>query len=324
MDFNKVAGEVERRDHTDFQAEVEKLINEAEAIRLDLMKIYDTRHMIAVACSIIFVLMGSAAFGWYLLYEGQVIVAILCMAVGIAIPSFVHGWAEQPLKNYKRDYKERFMPKLAKALGGFKFYPQRGISKKLIDKTGVMPPYDRYYAEDCFMGKYKGTKVIFSEARLHRGGSATPVFDGIFILMEMANLKISGHSILTSDHNMIGHYASSRWKKLSPMPLKADKTTSINFKLFSSQPDAAKALDKERLFQELEEASHIFDNAPITLVAFGQKYLFMMLPYSHNMFEAYNVHVPIPTKQHMTQSNKEIDQLLEIIDVIDVFQDEER
>ena len=322
MDFNKAAGEIERRDHSDFQTEVEKLVNEAEAIRIDLMKAYETRHMIAIACSIIFVLLGATGFGWYLLYEGQLFTAIACMMVGIVIPAYVHTWSEAPLKNYKDDYKNRFLPRLAKALGNFKFYAHRGISAKIIQKTGVLPKHDRYYAEGCFMGRYKGIKVIFSEARLYYGYTDKPLFDGIFVLLETPDQKFNGHSILTSDLEMVGKYASSRWKSLSPVPLQNDKKTGMNFKLFCSEAGMANTLDKEDLFKELVEASEIFNNAPITLATFGKKYVFMMIPNSNNMFEAYGIHVPVPTKQHMQQCNTEINQLLEIIDVFDLFSGE--
>lgn len=88
------------------------------------------------------------------------------------------------------------MPKLAKTLGGFKYSANGGINSKVLGQTGVMPSYDRYTHEDCFMGIYKGIKVIFSEARLYKGSQA--VFQGMFVLLETAKPICEGHLIITA------------------------------------------------------------------------------------------------------------------------------
>ncbi len=320
MDFNEAAHDISRRDDAQFDADIQKVITQSEDMRISLMKTYQMRSMIAMAATIIFVLIGVAGFGWYLMYEGKALLAILSMLAAILIPFLMHLWAEVPLKTYKKNYKELFMPKLAEALGGFKFYPSRGISRKLVQKTGVVPAHEIYKAEDCFMGVYNGVKLIFSEARLYPGTRlADPVFDGLFFLMETKNETIQGHSILTSDYNMIGHYASQRWRQLQPVPLTKDKEIDVDFKLFSTKRHHGERLDDLKLLQELAEASDIFGKAPITLVAFGKRYVFLMIPYSHNMFEPSNIHIPVQTRQHAIQCRREIEQILEIIDVSEVF-----
>ena len=45
-----------------------------------------------------------------------------------------------------------------------------------------------------------------------------------------------------------------------------------------------------------------------------------MIPFEGNLFEASGIHVPVATKQHTLECKKEIDQILEIIDVIDLYQ----
>lgn len=325
MDFNDVAADIQRREDAQFHANVEKLAADAEDIRMTLMRSYRTRELIASGAMIVFVLIGALGFGWYLLYEGWAEMAITSMLVAVFAPMLADFWAEAPLKHYREDYKKRFMPKLAHELGGFKFYPTRGISRKLIQKTGVLPAHETYSAEDCFMGRYKGVKVIFSEARLYEGKrKKNPVFDGLFVLLETPEESIHGHSILTTDNAMIGHYASKRWKNLSPLPMRHGAGLPVDFKLFSTKQHHGEILDNDRLLKELADTSQIFDLAPVTLVAFGKKYVFFMIPYAHNMFEPSNIHMPIQTKQQAIMCKREVEQVLEIIDVCDAFRSPEQ
>ena len=73
------------------------------------------------------------------------------------------------------------------------------------------------------------------------------------------------------------------------------------------------------LLKELYEASVVFDEAELSAAFFGGKYVFLMIPYKGDMFEASNMHVPVATKQHAMHCKKEIEQILEIIDVFDLY-----
>ena len=46
----------------------------------------------------------------------------------------------------------------------------------------------------------------------------------------------------------------------------------------------------------------------------------MMIPYEPDMFEASSLFVPVTTKTQAMQCKKEIEQLLEIIDVFDLYE----
>ena len=314
------APDVKRTDHASFDIQIKELVDHAEAIRMDLMKQHQGRNFSAISASIVFVFLGAVGFGWYLLVEGRIDTAVMCVMLGIAIPVLVHLWAEKPLTQYEVDYKEKFMPKLAKVLGGFKFYPKRGISGKIIAKTGVVPRHEIYKAEDCFMGTYKGVKVIFSEARLYPGKRiVNPVFDGIFVLLETPEERFKGHSILSMDKTMVSNYAARRWKSLQAVSIGDDSAHAAQFSLYSDQVESAAGLAQERLLNELAEASNIFNEAPITTVFFRKKYIFLMIPYAHDMFEASNIHIPVKTQKHALQCKKEIEQILEIIDVFDLY-----
>lgn len=316
-----LAPELRRQDDAGFAAEIENLIQESEALRLRRMQQHRSRGFMSMTLGIFSIVIGAGAFGWFLLVMADIALAVLSMMLAVALPAFLHFWAERPIQLYVLDHKREFMPKMAKVLGGLNFYPKRGISAEILAKTGVLPSHDAYSAEDCFMGKYRGVKVMFSEARLssrrQKGGS---VFSGVFVLLETSSKLIEGHTIITADPEMVKRYAGTRWKELQNVNIKTDNPDWGRFQVFSSNPESASLLVGERLLKELSEAADIFDNAPLTAVLFRGKYIFIMIPYARDMFEASNVYVPVTTKQHALQCKKEIEQLLEIIDVFDLYE----
>ena len=313
---------VERVNDALFEAEIDKLIAFAEDLRIDLMRKHRGRVSLATISFILFVLIGSTGFGYFMFFEGRVDISVMCVMISIALPFMMHLWSEKPLQQYKSEYKQRFMPKLAKLLGGLRFYPARGIGQQILSKTGVLPKFEAYKAEDCFMGVYKGVKVIFSEARLYKGQRQhDPIFDGIFVLLEAPKNVFDAHTILTSDHSMVQRYAGRRWQKLQAVQLTDVPEGAENFKAYSSNPASAQLVLGNKLLKELAEASQIFNKAPITSVLFRKKFIFMMIPYAHDMFEASSIHIPVKTKQHAQQCRNEINQILEIIDVFDIFKE---
>lgn len=313
---------VERVNDALFEAEIDKLIAFSEDLRIDLMRKHRARNSLASFSFFIFILLGSTGFGYFLFFEGRIDIAVMCVMLSIGFPFILHLWSEKPLLEYKTEYKQKFMPKLAKLLGGLRFYPARGIGRQILSKTGVLPKFETYQAEDCFMGVYKGVKVIFSEARLYKGQrQVDPLFDGIFVLLEAPTNFFDAHTILTSDHSMVQRYAAKRWQKLQPVTITTIPEGAELFKAFSSNPASAQLLLGEKLLKELSEASEIFKKAPVTTVLFRKKFIFMMIPYAHDMFEASSIHIPVKTRQHAKQCRKEINQILEIIDVFDIFKE---
>lgn len=312
--------DVQRRDDIHFQAEVDSLISKAEEGRQRNMQDYRRRHFITVMISLTSILAGGAGFGWFFLVEYQILPAILCISAGIILPVLLHFWSVKPLKDYTDNYKSGFMPHLAKAMGGLKFFPERGISEKIIGRTGILPLYDRYEAEDCFMGRYKGVKVIFSEALLFNAkGNKDPVFEGILVLLEVPDGIIEGHTIITADRGKMNKWSKTRWKHLKPVPVKTGNPEWDRFYVFSDTPDEASLFIGEKFLKELAEASEIFDSAPVSAALFGGKYVFMAIPCEEDMFEPSNIFVPVATRQHAMNCKREIERIMEIIDVFELY-----
>lgn len=312
--------QVQRVSDSRFSKDLDALIQESEDMRLTRMKQHRMREFIAMNVTILSFMAGIGAFGWYFLMEAQLTQAFTFLGLSFIPPIFSHIWSGGPLKRYVREHKSVFLPKLAKTLGGLDFYPKRGVSAKFIEKLAVIPAHDRYEAEDCFMGVYKGVKVIFSEARLyskaHRQG---PVFEGIFVLLENEQEVFDGHTVICANPKMIKAYKDTRWRTMQEVHISVSEPEWDKFRVFSTKADSAELLVGEKLIKELAEAAQIFDNAPLTAVMAQKKYLFMMIPNKHDMFEASSLFVPVTTKSQALKCKKEIEQLLEIIDVFDLY-----
>lgn len=303
-----------------FSAQVQSVIQKAEAHRMHFMQRHQQREMMTANLSLLAMFIAGCGFGWFFLVEADLLRALICMVLAIFLPLGLQFWSGSVLKDYIEDYKRNFMPQMARALGGMKFYPKRGISAKILPKTGIIPPYTHYDAEDCFMGTYKGTKVLFSEAHLYGKNKNKLIFDGIFVMIEVTHNIFEGHTIITADQNMVKNYARTRWKKLSPVQVNVSDPSWARFEIFSDNPDGAQLLVGEKLLKELAEASDVFNNAPLTAVLFHGKYIFMAIPYEKDMFEASSIYTPVATERHALDCKKEIEQILEIIDVFDIYQ----
>ncbi len=317
---SKDSDDITRIDHRKFSKDIDVLISEAEEARLRKMRQHRMRSFVVMNLNILFVALGVAGFGWFFLVKVEFIPAILSIIISLIPPILLHIWAEKPIRSYINEHKSVFMPKLAKALGGLAFYPKRGVSAKIIDKLGVVPSYGTYKAEDCFMGTYKGVKVIFSEARLYSKQHKNKlIFDGIFVLLETPGEVIDGHTVITADYKMVKEYSCTRWKSMKQVYVDVSDSKWDKFQIYSTKPASAELVVGERLLKELSETSDIFDNSALTAVLFGRKYVFIMIPYAQNMFEASNLFVPVKTKAQAMKCKKEIEQLLEIIDIFDLY-----
>ncbi len=316
----ETTSEVDHIDERRFSKDLTQLIKESEELRLDYMRRHQMRNWVSLNLSILFVLAGAGVFGWYFMMEAQVVMPFFVLIASFLPTIFLNIWAGEPLKAYARVHKREFMPKMAKALGGLSYHPSRGVSAKMINKLAVVPAYDRYDAEDCFMGNYKGMKVILSEARLYtKARKDAPVFNGLFVLLEAPEDVFEGHTIITSNDKMVNAYASTRWKTMSPVNVMVSEASWDRFKIYSTKPDAAAHTVNERLLKELAEAGDVFDKAPITAVLFKKRYIFMMIPHDKDMFEASGLFVPVTTRDQALRVKKEIEQLLEVVDVFDLY-----
>lgn len=313
------ADDLQKRDDAKFRTEIEQLTREAENIRLRYMKQHESRQNVLLLSSIICMTLAVIAFGWLFLMESSLLLGLAAFAVCLLPPALPYFRTKSPPKRYRKAFKAEFLPQLAHALGGLKYFKTRGISEKVVRRTGVIPSYALYKAEDCFAGHYKGVKVILSEARLYGPKGKGTVFDGLFVLMEIPDSLIEGHTIITSNMEQAARWRKTRWKKLQDVSLNLENPQANRFNVYSDSPDSASLIVGERLLKELGEMEDIFDKAHLNAVLFKGKYIFISIPCADDMFEPSDLDVPIATSQHALQCKREIEKIMELIDIFELF-----
>lgn len=306
---------VKNDDHI-FQTELENLLQKSEEFRLEKMTEHRGREFMALSITLASVVLGAGGFAWYLLVMGNFLLALGCMFLAVLPHLFLASWVREPIRTYKEEYKKEFMPKLAKILGGLNFYPKRGISRKILSKTAIVPAHDNYTAEDCFAGKYKGAKITFSEATLtKKNNKGASVFEGIFVLIELGRDVFQGHSVITAD----GQLAKRLMKRFKRTPISHTPYDS-QFTLLSTEENY-KILDDGQLLKELSETVALFKKSPVSAAFFAKKYIFMMIPCEEDMFEASDMYIPVTNNEAALRCKREVEQLMSIIDIVGVYQD---
>jgi hypothetical protein len=309
--------DLRRTDHAAFTSEVKALVREAEALRLRYMKSRQKRGFMTLTIALLSVLAGGAGFGWYFLVVGDLAQALTCVGLSVLPYFLLSPWANAPLNTYARLHKSQFMPKLAHVLGGFHYRPSGGVSEKVLGPTAILPAYTKYTTEDCFIGVYKGIKVIFSEAKLRKGPRV--VFEGIFVLLELPKPIFKGNLILTANKKMADDRAATRWKNLENIPAMASNPEWNRFLAFSDNPPEAKNIITDKFLKELSEAADVFGRALISASFLKGRYIFIAIPSGEDMFEASDIQVPITTTSHLEARRREIAKLLEVIDVFEIY-----
>ncbi len=305
-------------DH-DFLRSIEPIIQDAEDTRIKIMTRHRNRGFAAITLGLMSIIAGAAGFGWFLLMHADLVRAVACMALAIVLPILLHGWSGRAVNAYIIYYKTVFMPQIAKALGGLKFHPLRGIGADILRKSGVLPPFNVYEAEDCFMGRYKGVKVIFCEADLYKSRGELPLFSGVLALIEAPQDRFKGHTVITADKALVRACAKTRWSRLQPFKVPLSNESWDRFDLFASDPAHAQQIVSEKLLKELAEAADVFNGAALSAALFRRRYVFLAIPYEQDMFEPSSIYVPVTSKAQALVCRRELERILEIIDVFELY-----
>ncbi len=310
-----------RPDPKHFSTELTYLLRESEDMRLRYMKQHRFQKNVALTLGLLSIALGAGGFGWFLLVQVDLLRALACIVLAIVIPVALTIKTGNALRAYTRVYKTEFLPRIATAIGGLTFHQNRGVKEALAKQSGLLPAYEIYKAEDCFMGTYKGVNILFSEARLlMKNTLENPVFTGVFVLLELSRPLITGHTILTTDRALYNKGRTTRWKKLQDVPLSPDVTDDpARFHVLSSAPESVPLLLGKKLLMELEDIIEGFNNAPLSAAFFQEKYIFLMIPCARNLFEPSNIHIPVNTSRQALACKREVEQLLQIVDILELY-----
>ncbi len=303
-----------------FSAEMKDLIRKAEADRLEKSKQYLSRKRLYTV-SMMALLMGtSSAFVGLFLMGGDIRLALAAVPLCIIIPPLLNQWANQALKDYTTGFKATFMPEIARVMGKLTFHPTGGIGMKFMAPARILPAHTAYQAEDCFRGKYKGIALTVSEARLlGKKKKAEPVFDGVLVMLKTQPDKFKGHTIITSDHNAANNWQKSRWKSLQRVEI-ANGIKAGDFQVFADNPEEAVQLADQDFMALMHKLSELFDSPPISAAFYAGNRVLLAIPCAENMFEPGDIFMPVASQSHALKCKKEVEQILHIIDVLDVYE----
>lgn len=304
-----------------FSAAVRRLIGDAEHYRVDKGRQYDHRMRVSLALILLSVIGGGAGLFWFVVMDGNLRMAGFCVLAGAAVSILGGIWAQMPLHRYRQHFKKEFMPMLARAMGGMKYHPQGGIAWQAIVPAKVLPAHDRYTSEDCMTGRRGGIRFMLAEAKLYREKKSSGGFSGILVLLTTPQKKFRGHTIITSDAAMIRASQGTRWKAL-PETAPAAGLEAGPFRVFSNAPDEAVRLADRDLLEHLKGLSALFGGAAPTIVFYGGDKVFVMIPHDGDMFEPGDIRMPIRNGDLALKCKKEVEQILTVIDVIDVYEPE--
>ena len=315
-------GDVAAKDDTHFSKEIQLIIDSAEVLRMKRMGQYEKRGFISFTFGMMFIMAGGGGFAWFFLMESDPLRAFLSLIAGM-IPSYLlHQFRLQPLKNYKREHKEVFMPALARTLGNLRFRTNAGIKLGKLRPARILPAHEDYAAEDCFHGLHKGIKLTISEARLHmpkhKGNDKRYAFDGVFVLLELPRPTFTGRTIIMGNIAKAREWSKRRWKDLSYVQTEDEGQESV-FDVYSSNHEEAKKIARGEVLARLTELSKTFDNASISLSFYRERYIFIMIPYATDMFETSGLYLPITTREDALTRKREIEQIISIIDILSIY-----
>lgn len=297
--------------HDTYAQETQRLAQAAENLRLRHMRALRTRHNIAITLSLGGAALCAGGFGWYLMMQGDLTRALACVALAMVMPPLLLAWAARPLADYRRAHKKKFMPQLARLLGGLSYRADSGLNPAILRTSGIAPPFTRHSGEDCFTGLLNGVKVIFAETRLFEGDHVSPRFSGLCVLLESAlEQRFPGHVVITDDPAYEPTLPAHEFAFESPY--------STQFSLYADTPEAGQAIAQPRLLKELAEAAARF-KAPVRASFFKGRYVFIMFPSHEDMFEPSDLLIPVRTANYGARVRTEISRILEIIDIFGLY-----
>ena len=140
---------------------------ELEQIRIK----YKNKSLLAFGIAICIVLATLLVLCINKLYDIIPAAFIFTFLVGVVTKAIITSGSA---KLYTKAYKDYFIKRsLEKIFTDLKYEPDRGISEKVIEDTGMMYMGDRYSSNDYISGKYKNINFIQSDVHIEEEHTTT-------------------------------------------------------------------------------------------------------------------------------------------------------
>jgi hypothetical protein len=314
--------DVRLAEEKDFLDSAQEKLSHLEEVRKEKYKIFAFRKKIAIP--LIVVLTPILAYADYLLLflpkgsdddSGPGLTLFFFFAL--------YTWVTHPRRQYVKAYKKKILPGLAKLFGDFNYALKGRINMSLMRPSRIIPAHDRYSAEDCFQGTYKGVDIQFAEINLQEKRRSknrdtyVSVFKGLAVLLEMKNKKFYGHTIL--DHNKS---KISEWFKEKSLDLKranlVDPEFEDIFDAYTNDQVEARYLVDPLMMERLVGMYEEYEGNKMASAFYDSKML-ILIASTHNHFEPADIEIPATDPRSILNMKKEIGEILSIIDRLDLY-----
>jgi hypothetical protein len=204
----KTAAPAAQQQATELETLLAPTLRELNAARGEVIRRVKERSVFRVPAGIV----GAVVFWVISLWNDDppgVLDLIIWCIVGAVLGEV---WAIGKLdRDYRRLYKQRVLPELAKRFGDLTYRP--ASDRNVVATIGrILKDYDRVKAEDEIAGTYHGMAVSIVEARLESGaGDKTRViFDGLLIELTLPR-NLSGTTVIMPDGGLVGNLGA-QWR----------------------------------------------------------------------------------------------------------------
>lgn len=296
-------------------------LRQLEHVRLKKFKVYQWRKRLAIpTAAIVTPILGYIDYWLLLLQRGSDDGAA---GLSIAFLGFLYWWVTQPKRDYRKEYKEKMLPKIAKLFGNFVYLIEGRIPVSKMQPSKIVPRHDRYETEDYFTGQYKGVNIEFSEVdfkQKRRSKNRTyyvSVFKGLAILLDMKSKKFYGHTIIDKDKGKILEWFKEKSSDLDRANL-VDPEFEKMFDVYTNDQVEARYLIDPVMMEKLKALYDEYHGETM-MGAFYDSKMLILIQSKHNHFEPADLEIPATDPRSILNMKKEIGQILSLIDRLKLY-----
>lgn len=293
-------------------------LKRAEAIRKRKLKVYKFRKKIGYP---LLTVLGPLC---YLMYSAVNAIDIVFIGFSVIVIGSVCTWIITPKRQYAAAYKASVFPEIVKVFGGLTYNFNGKIPMKHLKPSGIVPNHDRYRAEDCFSGHYKGVKIKFSEITLKKRRSSgktttySTMFQGLAILLDMNNKRFYGRTILNRNQSKLCEWLKEKFSKDLEKANLVDPEFEGIFDTYTNDQVEARYLVDPKIMERYKSLHEHYDGGDMSVSYYDSKVLILIYSRADH-FEPSDIHVPATDEKSLLIMKKEIQDILGIVDYLDLY-----
>ena len=238
------------------------------------------------------------------------------LQIFLCILSIVLLLEDSSKKEFEKKIKFKIMSVFCKALGDFRWRPQKTVDYGLFVNTGIVSQkWFKPESDDIFTGRHNGVSIEIAEVKYYKMGSRGPetAFRGVCVILDM-NKDFHGHTLVTSDTAL--HL--SPIDGLSHTTLEDSRFEKI-FDVFTNDEVEARYLLTPTFMERLTKIKKTFMAAQISC-AFYMNKLFISINTRKDMFSLGAINKPVDDYRQFLQIYTEITSIIELIDQLKLDQ----